>query len=115
VLPLYRPAESALSSEICIERPQNTGALNIRDAHVFITTPQSFALLGGQAVCTFVAPGSYSAQASSSDPYDPASENEKAWTSEPMKIDVGPSELVRLELLPIPDGHGWILRRVEAH
>ncbi|HZP42841.1 MAG TPA: hypothetical protein VFD84_15215 [Candidatus Binatia bacterium] len=115
-LPLYRPADRALSSEVCIERPRNEGALNVRDARVFVTTPQSFALLGGQAVCTFVAPGSYSVMASSHDPYDPTSEDDKAWTSEPVHFDVGPSELVRLELLPGKDGRGgWTLRRTDVH
>lgn len=115
-LSLYRPADRALSSEICLERPRNEGALNVRDARIFITTPQSFALLGGQAVCTFVAPGSYSIMASSHDPYDPGSEDEKAWTSEPVQVDVGPAELVRLELLPGKDGRGgWTLRRIETH
>jgi hypothetical protein len=109
----YRPQWRELSSEICIERPENAGVVNVREAVVFLTVPQSFTLTGGQAICTFVAPGSYSMMASSRDPFDPTSDDPKGWTSETLTVETKPGEVVQVQLVqrnaPSP---GWTLVRV---
>jgi hypothetical protein len=111
--PVYRPADAELTARICIERPSAEGGLQVREATVLLTVPQTFTMTGGQAVCTWVLPGAYSAMAYSADPLDPAADDPRAWTSEPTRILAPAEGVVALRLVPRQDKPGWAFVPIE--
>jgi hypothetical protein len=94
----YKPKEAYLCSQICIERPENNGSLNIRDVNVIIDNKQDVPLIGGQAVCIYVGIGEHFVYAESYDPYDPHSKNPKAWTSNTVKFYLKKGQRAELEI-----------------
>lgn len=65
------PATAESRAEICVERPESTGVLNIRVANVVIERGPTIALLGGQSACAFVPVGKHVIWVQSGNPYDP--------------------------------------------
>ena len=113
----YKPRQTDLSSQICIERPESSGIVNIVPANVVFSNHQKLSLSGGQAACIFVAGGVYSFVVQSPDPYNPESTNPKAWTSEEIKARVKTGKVIAFEVLPKSEGAtyvgGWIVESLD--
>ena len=111
----YNPRWSDLPCQICIERPEEQGILNIRETTIAIDGKQAFLMIGGQASCAYVAPGKHSIFASSYDPYDPNSKDPKAWLSNKMTIDLENVKRVELELRRAKDmkENQWEIEQVQ--
>lgn len=78
-----------LNAQICVERPENNGVLNIRPANVLIEDGPVLTLLGGQAACAYVEGGrTYSVWIQSENPFYPESKNPTAWKSNSLKVAV---------------------------
>jgi hypothetical protein len=108
------PRQPELSSQICVERPENNGVLNIREADVVIEGGPVLTLLGGQAVCAYVPAGRHTMWVQSRHPYDPASLDPQAWKSSPITLETPPSG--RAELFVCGEGTkstytGWAIRK----
>lgn len=112
----YKPQQEVLSSQICVERPENNGIVNIVPAEVVFSNQQRLSLVGGQAGCIFVAVGDYSFGVQSSDPYNPESPNPKAWISTETKVSLKIGAVAAFRVLPKADGAtyvgGWVVESV---
>lgn len=49
-----------LTSRICFIQPEVSGRMNVEESRVALNNDQSVTLMGGQAACLYVFPGSYS-------------------------------------------------------
>jgi hypothetical protein len=84
----YRPKWIENPGQICIERPEEIGMVNIVGVNVIIRDFQTIRLLGGQAACAYVEPGDFFVYGHSYDPSDPNNPNPQAWKSETLRFDV---------------------------
>ncbi len=113
----YKPTQKDLSSQICIERPENNGSVNITASHVVFSNHQELTLIGGQAACLFVAAGVYFFVVQSINPYDPESTNSQAWISQEMKVQAKRGGVGIFEVEPKSEGAayvgGWIVRPIK--
>ena len=107
----FVPQVSGLTSQICLERPENSGAMNSHPNWVYIyergsSLPDRTVILsGGQSVCVFLFPGRYTVVASSNRFDGPASDapnlpNRKECQSPPHAVDLRASERVTLNVWP---------------
>ncbi|SRR5713101_919827 len=112
----YKPRQGDLSAQICVERPENNGIVNLVPAHVVFSNNQELTLVGGQVACIFVANGIYSFVVQSSDPYNPESTNLKAWTSKKIEVHLKRGEVATFEVSPKSEGAayigGWIVKPI---
>jgi hypothetical protein len=112
----YKPRQGDLSAQICVERPENNGMVNLVASHIVFSNNQELALVGGQAACIFVADGVYSFVVQSPDPYKPGATNPKAWTSKEIKARLKRGEVVVFEVIPKSEGAayigGWIVKTI---
>jgi hypothetical protein len=92
------PRSSGLTSQICIARLEEQGILNIYETRIVLDDQQAFILVGGQAVCAYVYPGNHFIYAKSYDPYDPASKDPGAWSSNRIEVQVGDGDRLEFEL-----------------
>ncbi len=111
------PRWTELPAQICVERPENNGVLNIREVDVVIERGPALSLMGGQAACVFVDVGKHTLWIQSRNPYDPASVDPKAWKSAPITVDVKRGE--RVELQVCGEGArstytGWSIRQTNG-
>ena len=67
----YKPRWADLPCKICVERPEEQGILNVREARIIIDDRQALVLIGGQAACVFISPGNHFIYAESYNPYNP--------------------------------------------
>jgi hypothetical protein len=88
----YRPKWIENPAQICIERPEESGYVNIAAVNIFVRDFQTIRLLGGQAACSYVWAGDYFVYARSYDPYDPSNPNPQAWKSETLRFGVAGGE-----------------------
>ena len=111
----YWPRWSELPCQICIERTEDHGILNIRETRVVVDDKQALVMLGGQAACVFVPPGSHFVYAESYDPYDPSSKDPKAWLSNRINFNLEKGKRAQFELRRSDDSteNRWLLIRVE--
>jgi hypothetical protein len=78
-----------LTGQICVERPENNGVLNIRPAEVVVQGGPTIVLSGGEAACAYVEGGGrYTIWAQSPDPYDPSNAHPTAWRSADREVVV---------------------------
>ena len=105
----YKPEETTLIARICIERPENTGPLNVVSTEVKFSNGQKLSLSGGQAACIQVKPGEYSFEIESMDP-NPASHEGKprTWESKTINVSVKEDEIATYEIFPETDENGYI-------
>ncbi|HEY3176420.1 MAG TPA: hypothetical protein VGK94_11755 [Candidatus Polarisedimenticolia bacterium] len=86
-----------LTAQICVERPENNGVLNIRYAQVVIRGGPTLTLAGGEAACAWVEGGGvYYVWVQSRDPYDPTDTGPTAWRSTDLKLEVKQNSRVDL-------------------
>lgn len=97
------PSNTILKAQICVERPGDSGRLNIRPADVVIESGPTLSLMGEQAACAFVQPGKYRVWAQSRDPNDKTSTDPRAWKSAPIVVSAPANDRVELEVCGIGD------------
>src|SRR5262245_17428642 len=106
-----------LTGQICVERPENNGVLNIRPSDVRIQGGPTLTLVGGEAACGYVeGGGKYTVWAQSRDPYDPSVRARAAWKSTNLQVEV--KEGGRVELVVCAIGakaayQNWEVRAAE--
>ena len=92
------PENLVLKAQICVERPGDTGRLNLRPADLVIDGGPLLRLIGEQAACAYVQAGKYRVWAQSTDPFDRSSTKIDAWKSTPILVTVGAKERIELEV-----------------
>lgn len=48
-----------LSSQVCFVQPEISGRMNVEESRVSFSNDQHLTLMGGQAACLYVSPGTY--------------------------------------------------------
>ncbi len=108
----YRPKWIEHPAQICIERPEESGYVNIAGSNVVIMDSQIIRLVGNQAACAYVWAGDYFVYAQSHDPYDSSNPNPQAWNSETLRFNLKPGE--KVELVVCKSGYKsrsqWVLK-----
>ena len=78
-------------ARLCFVRPEDNGAMNILQSWVRVAD-YDVPLIGGQAVCLYVEPGSSDLIVTSRIPYRPDSTDEEACKSAQLKLKLTPDE-----------------------
>jgi hypothetical protein len=78
-------------AQLCFDRAEDNGRMNIHESWVRVSD-YKVRLVGGQAVCLFVEPGSAEVVVTSTIPYNPESKNEQACKSRVVKLELAPHE-----------------------
>jgi len=78
-------------AQLCFDRPESNGRMNIHESWVHVSDYR-VRLIGGQAACVFVEPGSTEVIVTSAIPYNPPSANQQACKSPVTKLDLAPRE-----------------------
>jgi hypothetical protein len=107
----YQPLWIDRPGELCVERPEENGRLNITPAEVVIESSEAglviwdrqfLTLVGGQAVCAVLPAAEYRVHAHSDDPYDsnrePNEPEPEAWESQTLTVSVQQGKRVELWL-----------------
>ena len=92
------PENMVLRAQICVERPGDTGRLNLRPADVVIDGGPILRLIGEQAACAYVQAGKYRVWAQSTDPFDRSSTKIDAWKTASVLVSVAAKERIELEV-----------------
>lgn len=110
----YKPRWTELPCQICIERPEEQGILNIREVRVVIDDKESIILVGGQAACFYVLHGDHFVYAVSFDPYDPNSKDPKAWSSNRINftLETGKRAAFEVKKSDEENGKGWFVEKI---
>jgi hypothetical protein len=88
-----------LTAQVCVERIEDNGILNIRPAYVVLDSNYRILVLtGGEAACASVEPGRHSIRVESPDPYDPASNEKAAWKSQRLSFEVASGRRADFEM-----------------
>src|SRR6266568_1411009 len=93
----YEPKYVADAAEICIERFEDNGFINISPINVLISDYVKVTLLGGYAACVFVRPGEQTIDMTFSFPYA-GQKTAKYWTTPKRKFFAAGGQIVRFEL-----------------
>jgi hypothetical protein len=111
----YKPRWADLPCQICVERPENQGILNIRETRIVIDEKQALVLIGGQAACAFVSPEEHFIYAESYDPYNPASKDSKAWLSNKITFVLEKGKIAEFEIRNSSneEGNQWEISKVK--
>lgn len=78
-------------AQLCFVRPENNGSMNILESWVRFSD-YNVSLVGGQAVCIFVIPGSDDLRVTSTVPYQLESTDEEACKSPAIRLKLAPNE-----------------------
>ncbi len=90
--------------QICVERPENGGVLNVRPADVVIEDGPVLRLTGGEAACAFVEVGKHMIQVESKNPYDAGS---LGWKSPPREVQTLIGSKVHLRVCAVSHDNGY--------
>jgi hypothetical protein len=100
------------AAQILIERPENNGFINICPCTVKLNVGPKIVLIGRQTNSFSVQPGTYFLKVSSSNPYSDATKDSD-WKSNPLKITVTNSQVIKIIVEPKSEGSaytgGWVL------
>lgn len=113
--PSDRPAGGDPQARVCVRRYEDGGALNLLEASVVLSDQQTISLVGGQAGCAYVLPGSHSVFVQSRSPDDPSSQDPKAWRSETIRFDLKDGQTVEFAVCGGTAGGGhaydtWVIQ-----
>ena len=95
------------TAELCFVRPEDNGSINILESWVRVSGYR-VPLVGGQSACVFVQPGVTELVITSKIPYEPASRNEKACTSRPMKLELASHDRRDFVIDPATKGSAYV-------
>lgn len=108
----YKPRWSELPCQICIERPEEQGIINVRDVKLIVDDKESINLVGGQAACVYVQTGEHFIHAESPDPYDPNSKDPRGWVSNRVNFTLETGKIAEFEITKSFDAKGqqWVIK-----
>jgi hypothetical protein len=103
-------------AQICFDRPENNGRMNIHESWVHVLDYR-IRLIGGQAVCLFIQqPGSVEVVVTSTIPFKLPPANQQACKSKVVKLELKPREKREFMIWPASKGPsyvcGWRLQPV---
>jgi len=108
------------AATVCVVRPEDNGAINIRPVRVIAVASgrQDERLVasvnGGETVCASLAPGDWLFEARSAHPYDPTKTRPDECRSKPLRRYLRAGEQARIRVTPSSRGSeyvcGWRLR-----
>lgn len=78
-------------ARLCFDRPEDNGGINVLQSWIRVED-YGVPLIGGQAACLYLRPGSYKLLVTSTIPYEPHSRNAEACKSKALEFDVAPDE-----------------------
>ena len=112
----YKPRWSDLPCQICIERPEEQGILNIREVRVVVDDKQAIFFIGGQAACLYAPPGNHFVYAVSFDPYDPNLKDPQAWSSNRVNFTLETGKQAEFEVVKGEEQKGkqWLIKSVPS-
>ena len=104
-------------ARLCFDRGEDNGRMNIHESWVHVSDYE-VPLIGGQAVCVFVEPGSAQVVVTSTIPYNAESKNRQACKSRVVKLELAPNENRTFFISPATKGPtyvcGWHIRPIQA-
>jgi hypothetical protein len=98
-----------LTAQMCFLRYEDNGTVNILEAKVALDNYQALVMMGGQAACVYLAPGTYSFSIQSPDPYH---SHQKQWRSPSYKVTLAKNDRVLYRVYPTGTG-GYSTWRAE--
>jgi hypothetical protein len=102
-------------ARLCFDRGEDNGAMNVHQSWIHVSDYE-IPLIGGQAVCVFIEPGSAEVQVTSTIPYEPNSKNRQACKSRVVELDLAPNENRTFSIEPASKGSayicGWHIQQV---
>jgi hypothetical protein len=78
-------------AQLCFVREENNGLINVLQSWIHVDDYEA-AVIGGGAVCLYVAPGASELYISSTVPYEPNSRNREACKSKVLKLELKSDE-----------------------
>jgi hypothetical protein len=103
-------------ARLCFVRPENSGRVNVLESIVHFADYR-VPLIGGEAACIFVYPGSDDLLITSTSPYEPESADEEACKSPVKRLQLTPNENRLFIIWPATKGSsyacGWRIEPVE--
>jgi hypothetical protein len=102
-------------ARLCFDRPEDNGAINVLQSWIRVEDYE-LPVIGGQAACLYLRPGSYTLSVTSTIPYDPHSRNAEACKSKVLELEIAPDEDRTFSIEPATskDGSytcGWRVHR----
>src|SRR5215469_7277679 len=79
-------------AQLCFDRDEDNGRMNIHESWIHVSPNYQVPLIGGQAVCVFVDPGSANVRVTSTIPYHPESRDREACKSRIIKLELAPND-----------------------
>jgi hypothetical protein len=101
-------------ARLCFDRPEDNGGINVLRSWIRVEDYE-VPVIGGQAACLYLEPGSYKLSVTSTIPYDPHSRNAEACKSKALEFELVPDEDRTFSIEPATsrDGSyacGWRIR-----
>src|SRR5438045_3599564 len=93
----YQPKFVADAAQICVERFEDNGFINISPINVLISDSAKLTLLGGYAGCVFVPAGKQTIRLTFSYPYA-GEKTARYWTTPKRDFSAASGQIVRFEL-----------------
>jgi hypothetical protein len=93
----YKPKHVNAPAQICVERFEENGILNIRPVDITITAAPRITLRGGQAACVYVPAGAQSISLDFLYPYGGPQER-RSWTTPARTFTAAEGQIVSFEL-----------------
>jgi len=78
-------------ARLCFDRSEDNGAINVLQSWIRVEDYE-VPVIGGQAACLYLRPGSYKLSVTSTIPYDPHSRNAEACKSKVLEFELVPDE-----------------------
>ena len=96
-------------ARLCFVREEDNGAMNVLQSWIRVED-YDVPVIGGQAVCLYVRPGSNELIVTSTIPYDPHSRNTEACKSKVLKLDLKSDEGRTFIIEPATKGDSYTCR-----
>ena len=94
----FEPRHIAGALQICVERSEQSGIVNIRPVTIDVNQEAQVTLIGGQAACLYLPAGKKVLTMTFAYPYGGPSDAPRSWTTSPYVIEGGMGNLVSLDL-----------------
>jgi hypothetical protein len=105
----YRPKHIEDGGQICFERFEDNGAANIATVQVIVENAMELGMLGGQAICAYFPPGTYSIYLKWTSPY--AGGQHRSAVSKLIEANVATAKVLAFEICRAAGRTDqWVLR-----
>jgi hypothetical protein len=93
-------------ARLCFDRGEDNGAINGLPSWIHIEEYE-VPLIGGQAACLYLRPGTHELTVTSTIPYEPHSRNTKACKSKTLELELAPDEDRAFSIEPATNRNGY--------